>query len=79
MYKICRKAYKRNIMNLDNLIFEKVYIIIYQSQYSKGKMVMTPYLYNKKNKKIQKALKDCIITEMRECVLTPEIVKELDL
>ena len=63
-------------MNLDNLLFEKVMIIKYQSANTHGVMVVRQSHYLKKIKKFQKIFKDCNIYYMSECVLTPEIIKE---
>lgn len=66
-------------MNLDNLLFEKVLIIKFQSANSSGVMVVRTSHYEKKINKFKRAFKDCNIYYMSECVLTPEIIKEHNL
>lgn len=63
-------------MNLDDLLFEKVFIIKFQSDNSHGVMVVKYSHYLKKINKFKRAFKDCNIYYMSECVLTPEIIKE---
>lgn len=66
-------------MAVDNLLYEKVLIIKYETSSSKGMMIVLYSYYMKKINKFKKALKDCNIYYMCECVLTPEILKELNL
>lgn len=63
-------------MNLDKLLFEKVFIIKYQTANGSGIMIVKEAHYLKKIKKFQKAFKDCDIYYMSACVLTPDIIKE---
>ena len=58
-------------MNIDNLLFERVLVFKYKSKNSFGVCVMKYNYYFKIEKKFKRAFKDCI--------LTPEKVKELDL
>lgn len=66
-------------MNIDNLIYEKVLIIKWESDHTEGCMIVKEEWYNKKIKKFQKAFKECNIYYMSECVLTPEVIKEMNL
>ena len=64
-------------MNVDKLLYEKVIIIKYECAHSEGIMIVLTEWYNKKIKQFQRRFKDCNIYYMSECVLTPEVVKEL--
>lgn len=65
------------VIDVDNLLFERVIIIKYQAPSSTGFMIMKASFYEKKINKFKKAFKDCNIYYMSECILTPENVKEL--
>ena len=62
----------------DNLIYERCFIIKYQSSNSKGVMIVKASHYEKKINKFKKAFKDCNIYYMAELVLTPEKLKEIE-
>lgn len=62
----------------DNLIYERCFLIKYQSSNSKGVMIVKASHYEKKINKFKKAFKDCNIYYMAELVLTPEKLKEIE-
>ena len=66
-------------MNVDKLLYEKVLIIKYETAHAEGLMIVKVDWYNKQIKKFQRLFKDCNIYYMSECVLTPDILKELNI
>ena len=66
-------------MNIDKLLYEKVIVIKYETTHASGLMIVRVDWYNKQIKKFQRLFKDCNIYYMSECVLTPDIVKELNI
>lgn len=66
-------------MNVDKLLFEKVLIIKYETPHAQGLMLVKVEWYNKQIEQFQRLFKDCNIYYMSECVLTPEIIKELNI
>ena len=67
------------MMNIDNLLYENVVIIKYETAHGTGMMIVKVAWYNKQIKKFQRLFKDCNIYYMSECVLTPEVIKELNI
>ena len=65
--------------NYADLLYEKVLIIKYESANTKGLMIVNESFYEKKINKFKRALKNCNILLMSECVLTEDILKELKL
>lgn len=61
------------------LLYEKVIIIKYRAEHSLGLMIVKSSFYEKKINKFNRALKNCEIYYMSQCVLTEDILKELSL
>lgn len=61
----------------DKLFYEKVVIIRYASQSSKGIMFMTYQHFNKNEKKILKLLDDCRVN-LEITIFTPDMEGELE-
>lgn len=62
----------------DELIYERCFLIKYQSANTHGIMLVKASHYEKKINKFKKAFKDCNIYYMAELVLTPEKLKEIE-
>ena len=63
--------------NYAELLYEKVIIIKYETHNTKGLMIVKSDFYEKKINKFNRALKNCDILFMSQCVLTEDILKEL--
>lgn len=62
-----------------SLLYEKVIIIKYRGEHSQGLMIVKSSFYEKKINKFNKALKNCEIYYMSQCILTEDILKEVTL
>lgn len=63
-------------VDYQDLLGEKVVIIRYESDYSRGKMLLKESFYLKKINKFKKAFKNANIISLIEAKLTDELLEE---
>ena len=69
---------ENNQYYVDYPLGENVMLILYQSSYSKGKIMILERKYAKLANKIQRKLKDCTILKVIQGKLTEEMCKEFE-
>ena len=63
---------------VDYPLGNSVIMIQYETQYSRGKMMILESLYNKLINKIQRKLKDCQIIKLFQAILDDKLCKEFE-
>ena len=62
----------------DKLLYERVYVIKWNTLNTHGSMIVNAKYYDKNIKKFQRRFKDCNIYYMAEMALTPEKIEEVE-